>query len=158
MSAPDMFLCDDPGKQARRVEQAAMLEATQVPDDLVAVMCKIAARGKILTDDLVAIERAGITLGVEVAMPERDGRYQGDDGEWLVVVLNLTPVVRHGYRIGVPVGGHYQEVLNTDAAIYGGSGVGNGSCTAEEQPWMNRPCSLSLTLPPLAAIVLAPEA
>ncbi len=49
-------------------------------------------------------------------------------------------------------------MLNTDAAIYGGSGVGNDACTAEEQPWMNRPCSLSLTLPPLAAIVLAPEA
>jgi len=74
----------DPGERARRVEQAAMLEAAQVPDELVAVTCKIAARGKILTDDLVAIERAGITLGVEVAMPERDGRYQGDDGEWAV--------------------------------------------------------------------------
>ncbi len=57
----------DPDKRARRVEQAAMLEAAQVPDDLVAVTCKIAARGKILTDDLVAIERAGIMLGIEVA-------------------------------------------------------------------------------------------
>ena len=61
----------DPGKQARRIEQAAMLEAAQVPDDLVAVMCKIAARGKILTDDLVAIERAGVMLGIEVAYTRR---------------------------------------------------------------------------------------
>ena len=61
----------DPGKQARRIEQAAMLEAAQVPDDLVPVMCKIAARGKILTDDLVAIERAGVMLGIEVAYTRR---------------------------------------------------------------------------------------
>ena len=61
----------DPGKQARRIEQAAMLEAAQVPDDLVAVTCKIAARGKILTDDLVAIERAGVMLGIEVAYTRR---------------------------------------------------------------------------------------
>ena len=49
----------DDQRQADRIEQAAMLEAAQVPDDLVAVMCKIAARGKILTDDLVAIEDGG---------------------------------------------------------------------------------------------------
>ena len=61
----------DPGERARRVEQAGMLEAAQVPDGLVAVMCKIAARGKILTEDLVAIERAGITLGIEVAYTRR---------------------------------------------------------------------------------------
>ena len=64
-------LQSDPGERARRVEQAAMLEAAQVPDDLVAVMCKIAAREKILTDDLVAIERAGIMLGIEVAYTRR---------------------------------------------------------------------------------------
>ena len=62
----------DDQRQADRIEQAAMLEAAQVPDDLVAVMCKIAARGKILTDDLVAIERAGIMIGIEVHKPERE--------------------------------------------------------------------------------------
>lgn len=71
-------LQSDPGERARRIEQAAMLEAAQVPDDLVPVMCKIAARGKILTDDLVAIERAGIMLGIEVQMPTREA------GEWAV--------------------------------------------------------------------------
>ena len=77
----------------------------------------------------------------------------------MVVVLNLTPVPRHGYRIGVPTGGRYREVLNTDNTIYGGSGLGNGTepVTTEEMPWMNRPYSLVLTLPPLAAIVLRPE-
>ena len=84
---------------------------------------------------------------------------KGNDGELMVVVLNLTPVPRHGYRIGVPTGGRYREVLNTDNTIYGGSGLGNGTepVTTEEMPWMNRPYSLVLTLPPLAAIVLRPE-
>jgi len=82
---------------------------------------------------------------------------KGRDGEWVVVVLNLTPVPRYGYRIGVPLPGHYREVLNTDAEIYGGSNLGNGSSPlqAEELAWMNRSYSLSLTLPPLAGIVLA---
>jgi 1,4-alpha-glucan branching enzyme len=85
---------------------------------------------------------------------------KGDGGEHLAVVLNLTPVPRHGYRIGVPQGGCYREALNTDAAIYGGSGVDNGAgpLEAEEKPWMGRTHSLVLTLPPLAAIVLAPAA
>ncbi|MDR3299811.1 MAG: 1,4-alpha-glucan branching protein GlgB [Candidatus Accumulibacter sp.] len=81
---------------------------------------------------------------------------KGDDGELLAVVLNLTPEPRHDYRIGVPRGGRYREVLNTDAAIYGGSGVSNAEwIEAEERPWMSHSRSLALTLPPLAAIVLA---
>jgi 1,4-alpha-glucan branching enzyme len=81
---------------------------------------------------------------------------KGDGDEVAVVVLNLTPVPRHGYRIGVPLPGLYREVLNTDSTYYGGSNVGNGMAplTAEDKPWMNRSHSLSLTLPPLAAIVL----
>ncbi|MDR0576272.1 MAG: 1,4-alpha-glucan branching protein GlgB [Candidatus Accumulibacter sp.] len=83
---------------------------------------------------------------------------RGDGGECLAVALNLTPVPRHDYRIGVPGGGRYREVLNTDAAVYGGSNVGNGAriLEAEEKPWMGRTHSLALTLPPLAAIILAP--
>jgi 1,4-alpha-glucan branching enzyme len=82
---------------------------------------------------------------------------KGDNGEHLVVVLNLTPVPRYDYRIGVPCGGRYREVLNTDAAIYGGGNLGNASgwLETQEQGWMGRPHSLALTLPPLAAIVLA---
>jgi 1,4-alpha-glucan branching enzyme len=84
---------------------------------------------------------------------------KGDDGEIAVVVLNLTPVPRHNYRIGVPLPGDYREVLNSDSEIYGGSNVGNGSAPllADEQPWMNRSHSLLLTIPPLAGIVLAYE-
>jgi 1,4-alpha-glucan branching enzyme len=82
----------------------------------------------------------------------RHGR--GDD-DLVVFVCNFTPVVRRGYRIGVPEGGRYAEALNTDDPRYGGSGVDNaGSVVAEEVPAHGRPYSLSLTLPPLAAMVL----
>jgi 1,4-alpha-glucan branching enzyme len=83
---------------------------------------------------------------------------KGKDGECLLVVINLTPVVRHQYRIGVPHSGAYQEILNSDSAFYGGGNTGNGpdSIQSEDTPWNNRPQSLSLTLPPLAAIVLKP--
>ena len=73
----------------------------------------------------------------------------------VVVVLNYTPVVRHGYRVGVAAAGRYLELLNTDAVEYGGSGVGNlGSVEADAQPWHGKPYSLSLTLPPLGALFL----
>lgn len=75
-------------------------------------------------------------------------------GEEFLVILNFTPVVRDGYRVGVPHPGRYREVLNSDAACYGGSNVGNlGGVEAQSVPWMGRPCSLSLTLPPLGALL-----
>ncbi len=84
-------------------------------------------------------------------------RKSGDD--FLVVVVNFTPVVRTNYRIGVPRPGGYREVLNSDSEYYGGSNVGNGlgEIAAEHLAWMNRPYSLSITVPPLAAVVLAPS-
>ena len=83
-------------------------------------------------------------------------RRHGD--EFVVVVVNFTPVVRTGYRIGVPSPGLYQEVFNSDSAYYGGSNAGNGAHwpTAEDRPWMGRPHSIEITVPPLAAIVLQP--
>jgi len=78
-------------------------------------------------------------------------------GQLLVAVCNFTPVPRYEYRIGVPAPGLYREQLNSDAAVYGGSDVGNlGAVEAEAIPWMGRPFSLSLTLPPLAAVMLEP--
>jgi 1,4-alpha-glucan branching enzyme len=83
-------------------------------------------------------------------------RRAGD--RFLVVVVNFTPVPRHGYRIGVPHAGRYREVLNSDAGLYGGSNMGNGGeLQAEAWPWMNRPCSLALNVPPLAAVILEPQ-
>jgi len=73
----------------------------------------------------------------------------------IVAVINATPVVREGYRLGVPNPGLYREILNTDAAHYGGSNVGNlGGQQASDQPAQGRPYSLVLTLPPLAAVYL----
>ncbi|MGB2666714.1 MAG: 1,4-alpha-glucan branching protein GlgB [Candidatus Acidiferrum sp.] len=75
--------------------------------------------------------------------------------DMLLVVLNATPVVRYGYRIGVPRPGHFDEILNTDAITYGGSNVGNlGGMNTTEHAWMGRSSSLALTLPPLAAVFL----
>jgi 1,4-alpha-glucan branching enzyme len=81
-----------------------------------------------------------------------------DEGDFVVVVCNFTPVVRRGYRIGVPLGGFYAEILNTDSGLYGGGDVGNaGGVTAVATPCHGRPFSCDLTLPPLAAVVLAPR-
>ena len=68
----------------------------------------------------------------------------------ILVVCNFTPVPREPYRIGVPFDGFWRELLNSDAADYGGSGTGNlGGKEAEAVPAHGRPYSLSLTLPPL---------
>ena len=78
-----------------------------------------------------------------------------DPEDFIVVACNFTPVPRHGYRIGVPEGGLYRELLNSDAARYGGGNLGNlGAVRAEARPWHGRPWSLVLTLPPLAVILL----
>ena len=76
----------------------------------------------------------------------------------VLVVCNFTPVPRYDYRIGVPFGGFWKEVLNSDAVEYGGSGVGNlGGVEAERIPAHGRSCSLPLTLPPLGVVVFCPE-
>ena len=84
---------------------------------------------------------------------------QGLDGDTqLVCVCNLSPVPRDAYRVGLPQPGGWREVLNTDAAVYGGSGVGNlGGVKAETVPWHGQPWSAELTLPPLGVLWLVPE-
>ncbi len=85
-------------------------------------------------------------------------RHAADHGDFVVVVCNFTPVVRHGYRVGVPRKELYQECLNTDSIRYGGSNVGNsGAIEAQETPAHGFAFSLPLTLPPLSVIVLRPE-
>jgi 1,4-alpha-glucan branching enzyme len=70
-------------------------------------------------------------------------------------VCNFTPVPRFGYRIGVPEGGWYRELFNSDALIYGGSNTGNfGGVRSVESPCHGLPHSLSLTLPPLSVLFL----
>jgi 1,4-alpha-glucan branching enzyme len=82
-------------------------------------------------------------------------RRSRDSERFLLVCCNFTPVVRRDYRVGVPVAGSYREVFNGDSAWYGGGNVGNGGeIRSQPVPRHGREHSLSLTLPPLAAIVL----
>ncbi|MBK9245813.1 MAG: 1,4-alpha-glucan branching protein GlgB [Burkholderiales bacterium] len=76
-------------------------------------------------------------------------------GDTVLVVCNFTPVPRHAYRVGVPQPGYWRELANSDALAYGGSGMGNlGGVASEAVAAHGRPHSLSLTLPPLATVVL----
>ena len=76
----------------------------------------------------------------------------------LVCVFNMTPMARESYRVGLPSGGTYRELLNSDSGMYSGSNVGNGGWVqAEDQPWHGMDNSACLTLPPLGALVLKPE-
>jgi 1,4-alpha-glucan branching enzyme len=80
-----------------------------------------------------------------------------DPSDFVVSVLNLTPLPRFNYRIGVPEAGLYRELLNSDSEHFWGSNMGNhGGVQAEPVAWHGRPYSLSLTLPPLAILVLKP--
>jgi 1,4-alpha-glucan branching enzyme len=85
-------------------------------------------------------------------------RFAADGRTCLVCVCNMSPVPRDGYRVGLPHGGRWRELLNTDSEFYGGSGVGNmGGVTAEAKPWHDQPYSAELVLPPLGVIWLVPE-
>jgi 1,4-alpha-glucan branching enzyme len=78
---------------------------------------------------------------------------KGREGEVILVACNFTPVPRHNYRVGVPTGGFWQEILNSDALEYGGSGHGNlGGMEATPIPCHGRLHSLNLTLPPLGVV------
>jgi 1,4-alpha-glucan branching enzyme len=81
------------------------------------------------------------------------------DGSSAIIALNLTPVPRNHYRIGLPIQAEYREVLNSDSQYYAGSNIGNaGSIIAEAIPWMGLPYSAEIALPPLAGVILVPEA
>ncbi len=81
-----------------------------------------------------------------------------DPNDLVVIVCNFTPVVRENYRLGLPQGGWYDEILNTDSTYYGGSNVGNApGVNAVEHECHGRPFSAELTLPPLAVAVLKPK-
>jgi 1,4-alpha-glucan branching enzyme len=83
----------------------------------------------------------------------------GDAGDKPVIaVCNFTPVPRIGYRLGAPSAGGWREVLNSDAGVYGGSNMGNGGYVhAENAAHGEWPATLTLTLPPLATLVLVAE-
>jgi 1,4-alpha-glucan branching enzyme len=81
-------------------------------------------------------------------------RYGNEGDAPVLVVCNFTPVVRTGFRVGVPREGRWVERLNTDAGVYGGSDVGNpGGLAAEPVTWNGQPHSVTMRLPPLATAV-----
>ena len=81
-------------------------------------------------------------------------RQTADGRNHTVVILNLTPVLRPNYRLGVPLAGHWQEVLNSDAGLYAGSNAGNcGGVTAQPMPMHGQAASAEFTLPPLSVTV-----
>jgi 1,4-alpha-glucan branching enzyme len=80
------------------------------------------------------------------------------DGSNVIVALNLTPVPREQYRIGLPKNTRYKEILNSDSEYYAGSNIGNaGLIQAEEIQWMGLPYSAVISLPPLAGVILVPQ-
>jgi 1,4-alpha-glucan branching enzyme len=84
-------------------------------------------------------------------------RQGNDEAKLILVVSNMTPVPRQGFRIGVPRPGYWRELLNTDAEVYGGSNMGNGGgLDTEARPMHGEAQSLNLTLPPLSTLFLSP--
>jgi 1,4-alpha-glucan branching enzyme len=82
-------------------------------------------------------------------------RRDGQPGGEVACITNLTPVPRHGYRVGLPAEGRWAELLNTDGLEWGGTGHGNfGAVESERIPWHGQPCSATVTLPPLAVLWL----
>ena len=81
-------------------------------------------------------------------------RKEAGGKEILLAVCNATPVLREGYRVGVPVSGYWNEVLNSDAEEYGGTGRGNlGGCEAYETETHHRPFTINISLPPLSIVI-----
>lgn len=82
-------------------------------------------------------------------------RHAPSSKESVVVLCNFTPVVRHEYRLGVPAGGTYVEILNSDDRKYGGSGIINSEpLTSQLTAWQDQPYSIMLNLPPLGLLYL----
>jgi len=76
-----------------------------------------------------------------------------DPADFILFCCNFTPVPRQGYEFGVPEEGFYEEILNTDSELFGGSNMGNGGCVSSRPvPKHNRPYSIAVTLPPLAVV------
>ncbi len=85
-------------------------------------------------------------------------RFGGPDDAPVVVVSNFTPVVRDGWRVGLPVGGQWNEIINTNSMVYGGNDVGrNGIVESEPVEWQGQAQSAVITIPPLSSLILQPQ-
>ena len=82
-------------------------------------------------------------------------RYAKDPNDFVVVILNLTPLVHHDFRLGVPASGKYLEVINSDKAVYGGSNMFNGEAMfTEDVEWDGQKQSLQMVLSPLSVTII----
>jgi 1,4-alpha-glucan branching enzyme len=94
--------------------------------------------------------------GPDASGPDASGR--GEPGGMIACIANFSALPHLQYKVGLPRAGRWREILNTDAAIYGGSGVGNlGGVEAVPEPWHGRPASATITVPPLGVLWLTPE-
>ena len=85
-------------------------------------------------------------------------RHDGEGGPIVVCISNLTPVPRDNYQVPFPKGGKWTEIINTDAQVYWGSGIGNmGGVTADAGPFLGKPASARVGLPPLATLYFLSE-
>ena len=80
-----------------------------------------------------------------------------DPSDFLVVVLNFTPAVYEQYHVGVPKAGEHEVIMNSDSEFYGGSNVGEMSKHASWGDWQNQTVNLTITIPPLAGVILKPK-
>jgi 1,4-alpha-glucan branching enzyme len=85
-------------------------------------------------------------------------RYDAQGHPGVVCIANFSPLVYHGFRVGLPLEGRWREVINSDADVYGGSNVRNwDGVAAAAQTWHGQPFSAEISLPPLAVLWLTPE-
>jgi len=92
------------------------------------------------------------------AAPAPGGSAPGGAAGVIACIANFSAVPYLNYRVGLPAAGRWREVINTDAIVYGGSGVGNmGGIEAEQEPWHGQPASAQITVPPLGVLWLTPE-
>jgi 1,4-alpha-glucan branching enzyme len=138
----DWHLLDDPGHRGVRDLVRELNQVAEAQPALWSLDTRVDGFGWIDADDVdhsvFAFQRIGV------------------DGEVAVCVANLTPVPRHGYRVGLPRAGRWVDVLNTDDRRWGGSGVIQPAVGTDGTPWHGQPESAVLTLPPLAVRWLVP--
>ena len=141
----DWDLLDDPKHAGTQALVRDLNRTYRDVDALHVGDCDPAGFRWVVVDDAANSVFAVLRLGAPGAAP-------------VLVVVNFTPVPRHGYSVGVPGHGAWRELVNTDAAPYGGSDVGNGGLVPSRPlPNHGLPSSVLLTLPPLATLILRAE-
>ncbi|MDR9499300.1 MAG: 1,4-alpha-glucan branching protein GlgB [Hydrogenovibrio sp.] len=145
----DWHLCDQP---MHRGVQTFLKDGLKLYRDQTALHQKDFESEGFAWIDCHDYQQSIISFERKASWVDADGHHQN---ETVICVFNFTPVPREGYRIGLPEPGRYEELINSDAAMYGGGNLGNGAgVETQAVEWMNRAVSAEITLPPLGALVL----